>query len=135
MRALLVHLASLLQGHKSYGPLLTPFVLLTSFDPKVLQKFLLSVFAIRRGQQLVAALRPAGCCALLPCLHVSIDALVQALDSYYESYRRVIGQRQHGKYDTLKWAADQRHADSHDLVSQSFLHLPEPFRTSSADLV
>ncbi len=33
VRALLVHLARLMQGHKSRGPLLTHSVLLTYFDP------------------------------------------------------------------------------------------------------
>jgi hypothetical protein len=33
VRALLVHPARLLQGHKSFEPFLTPSVLLTWFDP------------------------------------------------------------------------------------------------------
>jgi hypothetical protein len=61
------------------------------------QKFPPAVFAIRRDQQLVAALGPAGRRALLPRLLASIDALIQAVDSYHESYRRVFGRRRKGK--------------------------------------
>jgi hypothetical protein len=54
---------------------------------------------------------------LLPCLLASIDALIQAVDSYHESYRRVFGRRRKGKKETPKRAADCRHANTHDLVS------------------
>ncbi len=81
------------------------------------QKFLPAVFAIRRDQHLVASLGPADCRALLPRLLASIDALVQAVDSYYESTRRVFSRRRHGKKETPECAADQGHADHHDMVS------------------
>jgi hypothetical protein len=83
----------------------------------VLQKFLPAVFAIRRDQRLVASLGPAGRRALLPRLLASIDALVQAVDSYYKSTRRVFGRRRHGKKEMPERAADRRHADHHDMVS------------------
>ncbi len=80
-------------------------------------KFLPAVFAIRRDQRVVAALGTARRCALLPCLLVSIDALVQAVDSHYESYRRVFGRRQHGQKEDAEGAVERRHADHHNLVS------------------
>jgi hypothetical protein len=72
----------------------------------LLQKFLPAVFAIWHYQQLVAALRPTKCCVLLPCLLAFIDMLVQAKDSYYESYRRVFGQRRRGTKKKPEKAAD-----------------------------
>ncbi len=101
----------------------------------MLQKFLPAVFAIRRDQQLVAALGPAGRRALLPRLLASIDKLVQAVDSYYESYRWVLGRQRRGKKETAERAADWRHANSHDLVSHSLLLFPEPSWSHSANLV
>ncbi len=83
----------------------------------MLPKFLLAVFTIRCNQQLVAALRPAGRRALLPCLLASIDTPVQMVDSYYESYCQVFGQWQRGKREKQVKAADWRHVDNHDLVS------------------
>jgi hypothetical protein len=50
------------------------------------QKFLPALLAIWRDQQLVATLWPAGRRALLPRLLVSIDALMQLIDSDYVSY-------------------------------------------------
>jgi hypothetical protein len=64
------------------------------------------VFAIWRDQQLVTALRPAGCCALLPRLLASISALVQAVDSYYESYCQVFGKQRRGKKEEREKATD-----------------------------
>jgi hypothetical protein len=55
------------------------------------------VFVIWRNQQLVAALGLARRRELLPHLLASIDALVEAVDSYYESYRRVFGRWRHSK--------------------------------------
>jgi hypothetical protein len=82
------------------------------------QKLLPAVFAIWCDQQLVAALRPAGRRALLPRLLASIDALIQAVDSYHESYRRVFGRRHKGKKETPERAVNCRHAATHDLVSR-----------------
>jgi hypothetical protein len=84
---------------------------------QVPQKFLPAVFAIRRDQRLVAALGTAGRRALLPWLLASIDALVQAIDSYYESNRRVFGRRRHVRNETPERVADRRHTDHHDMVS------------------
>jgi hypothetical protein len=83
----------------------------------VLQNFLPAVFAIRRDQRLVASVWPAGRRALLPRLLASIDALVQAVDSYYKLTRRVFGRWQHGMKETPERAADRRHTDQHDMVS------------------
>jgi hypothetical protein len=100
----------------------------------VLQKFLLAVFAIQCDQQLVAALGLAGHRALLPCLLASVDALVQAVDSYYESYCRVFRQWWYGKKETLEKAANWCHADNHHLVRASLLPVFDPFQTSSANV-
>jgi hypothetical protein len=93
----------------------------------VLQKFLPAIFAIQRDEQLVVALGLAGRCALLPHLFASIDALVQAVDSYYESYHRVFGRRRHSKEETPRKATDWRHADNHDPVCASLLHFSGSF--------
>jgi hypothetical protein len=98
------------------------------------QKFLPTAFAIRCDQQLVTALGPAGHRALLPRLLASIDTQVQAVESYYESYCWVFGRQRRVKKEKQDKVADRRHADNHDLVSHSFLHFSEPFRTSSANL-
>ncbi len=76
-----------------FGLLRTLSVLLILYDPYVPQKFLPAVFAIWHDQQLVAALGLAGRRALLPRLLASIDVVVQAVNSYYEGYRRVFRQR------------------------------------------
>jgi hypothetical protein len=94
--------------------------------------FLPSVFAILCNQQLIAALGLTEPSALLGRLYASIDALVQAIDSYYESYRRVFGWRQRGKKEKPEKAADLRHANNHELVSASLLPFSDSFWTSSA---
>jgi hypothetical protein len=71
-----------------------------------------AVFVIWRDQQLVDVLEPTGCHALLPPLLASIDALVQSVVSYYESYRRLFRQWQHGKKEKPEKAADRLHADN-----------------------
>jgi hypothetical protein len=94
-----------------------------------------AVFAIWHNQQLIAAFGTARRCALLPRLFESIDALVQAVDSYYEGYRRVFGRRWRGRKEKPEKAADRRHADNHNQVSRSLPLFPEPFRTLSTDFV
>ncbi len=90
-------------------------------------KFFSAVFVIRRDQRLVAALGTAGRRALLPRLLASIDALVQAIDSYYESNRRVFGRRRQGKNENAERAVERRHADHHDMVSRSFADTSRAF--------
>jgi hypothetical protein len=97
-------------------------------------KFLPALFVVQCDQQLFTALGLARCRALLPCLLVSIDALVQAVDSCYESYHRNFGQWQHGKKETPEKAADLRHVDNHGLVRANLLPFSDPFWTSSADI-
>ncbi len=94
-------------------------------------KFLPAVFAIRRDQQLVAALGPAGCRALLPRLLASLDALVQAVNAHYTAYQWVFGWCRRGKTEMAKRAADRRAADNHDMVSRGS---PYPFWTPSANV-
>jgi hypothetical protein len=88
VRALLIHTTHLMERYNSHGLFLTPSALLTCLDPRVLQKFLPAVFAIRHGEQLVAGLGPALRRALLPYLLASMDMLVQAVELFYESYRQ-----------------------------------------------
>jgi hypothetical protein len=45
------------------------------------QKFLPAIVVIQCDKELIAVLGPAGSNALLPCLLVSIDVQVQAMDS------------------------------------------------------
>jgi hypothetical protein len=101
----------------------------------VLQKFLPAVFAIRRDQQLVATFGPPEHRALLPCLLASVDALVQAVDSYNENYSQVFERWRCGKKEELEKAADRRHANNHDLVRASILLFSDPFQTSSVNVV
>ncbi len=68
----------------------------------MLHNFLLAVFAPQRDQQRVTALKSAGRCSLLLRLLASIYVLVQAVDSYYESYCQVFGQWRHGKKEKLE---------------------------------
>ncbi len=92
------------------------------------------MLAIRRDQQIIAVLGPARRRALLPPLLASIDALVQAVDTYYKSYHQVFGRRRRGKKKKPEKAADWRYADNHDLVSPSLLSFSDPFCTSSANV-
>jgi hypothetical protein len=55
---------------------------------------------------------------LLPCLLPSMEVLVQAIDSYYKSNRRVFGLRWLCQQERPEVAADQGHADNHDIVSR-----------------
>jgi hypothetical protein len=48
------------------------------------------VFVILRNQQFVAALGPTGLRMLLLCLLMTIDVLLQVVDSHYVSYHRVL---------------------------------------------
>jgi hypothetical protein len=66
-----------------------------------------AVFVMWQDQHLVAALRPAGHCVLLPCLLAFLDTLVLAVNAHYTAYRHVFGQHQSGKEDMLKCAAVQ----------------------------
>ncbi len=61
---------------------------------------------------------PAGHRVLLSRLLALIDGLVQAVDSYYESTRRVFGRRRHGKKETAEHVVDWQHANHHDMVSR-----------------
>ncbi len=45
-----------------------------------------AIFIIRRDQQLVAALSPASCRALLPHLLTSLDAHLQAVNVHYTAH-------------------------------------------------
>ncbi len=72
--------------------------------------------------------------ALLPCLPTSIDALVQAIESYYDSYRRVFRRLWPGKKEKLEKATDQPQANNHDLVSASLQPFFDPFWISSTDI-
>jgi hypothetical protein len=55
---------------------------------------------------------------------MSTDVLMKSVDTYYESYRRVLVQQQSGKKEKPEKAMDRHHANHHDLVSASLLPSP-----------